>query len=147
MRYDELISRMITRRAELHLAQWELGDLTGIMQTSISNFERGRITMTVKSMLALLGGLDMRLTVDGRDVNTCGDMMAAINRARLTQRRRLEDVLAECGYSSTAFYSWSNREIGNVRAPRVLDVMTALKLDVKIREVKQCRSIAHNGEH
>ena len=64
----ELIDRIVSERKKRKITQKELAVLTGISQQSISRLEREKHMPKIDTLMKLLDGLDLELTV----VAKCG---------------------------------------------------------------------------
>ena len=60
----QIISALLTARAEAGMTQAQLSELTGIAQPDISRIEKGRANPSVRTLKRLATGLGKRLVID-----------------------------------------------------------------------------------
>lgn len=134
MRYEDLINRLIDRRYTLHLSQNKLSERSGVYQPSIHKYEKFKVTMQLKTLLAIMDGLRMRLFVEDVCITSGVKLYGVVKHTLVKCKQHPQEMLEALGYSKSAYATWGLDNLNNTQVDRLLEILAYLHLNIKIRE-------------
>lgn len=134
MRYEDLVNRLIDRRYTLHLSQNKLAEGIGLYQPAIHKYEKFKVIMQLKSLLAIMEGLRLRLIVEDVCITSGVKLFGVVKHTLVKNKQHPQTMLEELGYSKSAYASWGADSFNNTQVDRILDILAYLHLEIKIRE-------------
>lgn len=134
MRYQDLVNQLIDRRYTLHLSQSKLSDRCGVYQPAIHKYEKFKEIMQLKTLLAIMDGLRLRLFVEDVSITSGVKLYGVVKHTLVKKHLTVWQMLEALGYSKSAFYSFDAGSMSNTQVDRILGILAYLHLNIKIRE-------------
>lgn len=134
MRYQDLVNQLIDRRYTLHLSQNRLSERCGVYQPAIHKYEKFKATMQLKTLLAIMDGLRLRLFVEDVCITSGVKLYGVVKHTLVKCRQHPQEMLEALGYSKAAYATWGNDHFNNTQVDRLLEILAYLHLSIKIRE-------------